>query len=236
VVTLVLSLGRSLAVAGTTYAIPLPFRVLSPLPLFQDMSAVRLSLYVALLASLLLAVGLDRMHAEGLLQARRWVTGAVAAAVVLTLLPDWPYEYVRADTPAYFTSTEVNRIPRDAVALTYPVPRFPSSEPMQWQALAGYRYRSVGGYLITPDEQGHGTFRGGKTTWERVTGQAPVGRGVQLYNPGTAMQLRVEMSRLGVHAILVAEGRRGSEAVIALVTMLLGRPGESRGGVTAWYV
>jgi hypothetical protein len=107
---------------------------------------------------------------------------------------------------------------------------------MQWQALAGYRYRSVGGYLITPDEQGHGTFRGGKTTWERVTGQAPVGRGVQLYNPGTAMQLRVEMSRLGVRAILVANGRRGSDAVIQLVTMLLGRPGEDRGGVTAWYL
>jgi hypothetical protein len=106
---------------------------------------------------------------------------------------------------------------------------------MQWQALAGYRYRSVGGYLITPDEQGRGTFRGGKTTWERVTGQAAVGRGVQLYNPGTAMQLRVEMRRLGVSAILVAD-RRGSDAVIELVTLLLGRPGENRGGVTAWYL
>jgi hypothetical protein len=235
-VTLVLSLGRSLAVAGTTYAIPLPFRVLSPLPLFQDMSAVRLSLYVVLMASLLLAVGLDRMHAEGLLRARPWVTAALAALVVLSLLPNWPYDYVKADTPAYFTSAAVNQIPRDSVALTYPVPRFPSSEPMQWQALAGYRYRSVGGYLITPDEQGHGTFRGGKTTWERVTGQAPVGRGVQLYNPGTAMQLRVEMSRLGVRAILVADGRVGSDAVIELVELLLGRPGESVGGVTAWYL
>jgi hypothetical protein len=235
VVTLVLSLGRKLAVAGTTNDIPLPFGFLAHLPLFQDMSAVRLSLYVVLVAALLLAVGLDRMHAEGLLARRRWLSGVLAGLVVLTLLPDWPYEYDRADTPPYFTSSEVTRIPRDTVALTYPVPRFPSSEPMQWQALAGYRYRSVGGYLITPDEQGRGTFRGGKTTWERVTGQAAVGRGVQLYNPGTAMQLRVEMRRLGVSAILVAD-RRGSDAVIQLVTLLLGRPGENRGGVTAWYL
>ena len=235
VVTLVLSLGRKLAVAGTTHDIPLPFGFLAHLPLLQDMSAVRLSLYVVLAASLLLAVGLDRMHADGLLERRRWLTGVLAGLVVLSLLPDWPYDYDRANTPAYFTSSEVTRIPRDTVALTYPVPRFPSSEPMQWQALAGYRYRSVGGYLITPDERGRGTFRGGKTTWERVTGQAAVGRGVQLYNPGTAMQLRVEMRRLGVSAILVAD-RRGSDAVIELVTLLLGRPGENRGGVTAWYL
>jgi hypothetical protein len=49
------------------------------------------------------------------------------------------------------------------------------------------------------------------------------------------MQLRVEMRRLGVSAILVAD-RRGSDAVIELVTLLLGRPGENRGGVTAWYL
>jgi hypothetical protein len=234
-VVLVLSMGRTLAVAGTTYEIPLPFGVLAHLPLLQDMSAVRLSLNDELLAAHVLAVGLDRLHAEGLLARRRVLAGVLTGLVVLSLLPDWPYSFERANTPAYFTSAQVNRIPRDSVALTYPVPRFPSSEPMQWQALAGYRYRSVGGYLITPDEKGHGTFRGGKTTWERITGQAAVGRGVQLHNPGAAMQLRVEMERLGVRAIIVAD-RPGADAVTELVTMLLGRPGERTGGVTVWYV
>ena len=234
-VALVLSLGRKLALAGTTHDIPLPAAALQHVPLFQDMSPVRLSLYVVLLASVLLAVGLDRLHADGLLQRRRWLTALLAVAVVVPLLPDWPYSFVKANTPAYFTSSAIERIPRDSVVLTYPVPRFPNSEPMQWQALAGYRYRSVGGYLITPDEQGAGTFLGGKTTWERVTSQAPVGRGVQLYNPGSAMRLRVEMDRLDVKAIVVAD-RFGSEAVVELVTMLLGRPGERSGGVTAWYL
>ena len=235
VVSLVLSLGRKLAIAGTTHDIPLPFNVLAQLPLLQDMSAVRLSLYVVLMAAVVLAVGLDRMHADGLLQRRRVLASVVGGAIVLTLIPAWPYEFESARTPSYFTSDEVMKIPRDAVALTYPVPRFPSSEPMQWQALADYRYRSVGGYLITPDERGHGTFRGGKTTWERITGQAAVGRGVQLYNPGSAMQLRVEMDRLDVKAVIVAD-RPGADAVIELVTMLLGRPGERTGGVTVWYL
>jgi hypothetical protein len=232
---LLLSLGRKLALAGTTHDIPLPFAVLQHVPLLQDMSAVRLSLYVALLAALLLAVGLDRLHADGLLQPRRGLVAVLALLVAVPLLPEWPYSFERAGTPAYFTSGEVQRIPRDAVALTYPVPRFPSSEPMQWQALSGYRYRSVGGYLITPDESGRGTFRGGKTTWERITGQAAVGRGVQLYNPGTAMQLRLEMKRLDVKAVVVAD-RLGADAVIELVTMILGRPGERTGGVTVWYL
>ncbi|MCA1713199.1 MAG: hypothetical protein LC789_16800 [Actinobacteria bacterium] len=229
----VLSLGRTLAVAGTTYDIPLPFAAFQNVPLLQDLSAVRLSLYVALLTALLLAVGLDRLHAEGLLQPRRGL--AVALLVAVPLLPQWPYHFERAGTPAFFTSGDVRKIPRDAVALTYPVPRFPSSEPMQWQALSGYRYRSVGGYLITPDESGRGTFRGGKTTWERITAQAAVGRGVQLYNPGSAMQLRLEMKRLDVRAVVIAD-RLGSDAVIELMTMILGRPGERTGGVTVWYL
>jgi hypothetical protein len=190
---------------------------------------------VVLFAAILLAVGLDRLHAEGWLGRRRVLTAVLAAAVVVPLVPAWPYSYVRAGTPSYFTSSAVTRIPRDAVVLTYPVPRFPSSEPMLWQALAGYRYRSVGGYLITPDEGGRGTFRGGRTTWERVTSQAAVGRGVQKYNPGLAMQLRVEMTRLDVRAVVVAD-RRGSDAVVGLVTLLLGRKGERQGGVTAWYL
>ena len=231
----VLSLGRKLAIAGTTHDIPLPSGVLADLPLLQDLSAVRLSLYVVLFTAVLLAVGVDRLHSEGVLQRRRVLFGLVAIAVVVPLIPNWPYDYRPADTPSYFTSDQVNRIPHDTVALTYPVPRFPSSEPMLWQALADYRYRSVGGYLITPDEQGRGTFRGGTTTWERLTQPAAVGRRVQMYNTVTAMQLRVEIDRLDVRAILVAD-RPGADLVIEMVTVLLGRPGESSGGVTAWYL
>jgi hypothetical protein len=235
VVAFVLSLGSRLAIGGTTYDVPLPFTWIQRLPLLENMAPVRLSLYVVLLAAVLLAVGLDRLHAEGLLRPRRALPLSLAALVLLPLTPAWPYTFVPAGTPSYFTSSAVQRIPRDAVVLTYPVPRFPGSEPMQWQALAGYRYRSVGGYVITADERGNGTFLGARTTWERVVVEAGVGRGVQLYNPTTAMRLRVELDRLDVRAVLVAD-RPGSEAVIELVTLLFGRPGEHRGGVTAWYL
>lgn len=235
VVAWLLSLGRTLSVAGQGTAVPLPARLWASLPLLRDLVNVRLSLYVALLVALLLGVVLDRLHAEGALRRRRPTAWLVGLLVGISLLPAWPYGYQRAGAPAYFTSAEVRRIPRDAAVLTFPVPRFPSSEPMLWQALARYRYRSVGGYVITPDEAGDGTFRGGVTEWERVVAPAAVGRAVPLDNTATAMRLREEIRRLGVRAIVVAD-RPGSPAVAALVRRLTGRAGDRAGGVTAWYL
>ena len=226
----VLSLGRRLAVAGTDTWLPLPWAVLDRLPLLQNIAAVRFSLYVVLAAAVLLAVGLDRARADGWLGGR---AALAATAVVLSLLPSWPYRFVDAATPTYFTTAAVKRIPTGALVLTYPVPRFPTSEPMQWQALAGFRYRSVGGYLITRDADGRGTFQGGVTAWERAVLQAPAGRGV----PPAAVvrgRLLAEMERLQVRAVLVAD-RPGATDVNRLVGQVLGRPGEHVGGVTAWY-
>jgi hypothetical protein len=233
-VVLVLSLGRRLAVAGTTYDIPLPLAPVAHVKLLSNLAAVRLALYVSLFAALLLAVALDRLHRHGSLARHRWRAAAIGLLVVVSLVPDWPYHFERTRTPAYFTSAQVERIPRDAVALVYPVPRFPSSEAMHWQALARYRYRSVGGYLITPNDVGDGTYRGGPTIWERLTGRA-AGGGLQPLSPVAATALRDEIRQLDVKAVVVAD-RPGAEAVVAVVAALLGRAGERSGGVTAWYL
>ncbi|MEO6205134.1 MAG: hypothetical protein ABIO67_07115 [Mycobacteriales bacterium] len=231
----VLSLGRSLAVAGAGVGVPLPARLWGGLPLLQDLVNVRLSLYVAAFAAVLLAVGLDRLRVDGALRRHPRRVAFITLVVVVSLLPAWPYSYQKAEVPDYFTSSEVLRIPRDALVLTYPVPRFPSSEPMLWQALARYRYRSVGGYVITPDAEGHGTFQGGVTAWERAVAPAAVGRPIPLGNTATSMLVRLELAQLQVRAIVVAD-RPGAPDVVALVTQLLGRPGERTGGVTVWYL
>ena len=229
----VLSLGERLHVAGSETAIPLPFSVLAELPLLHNLAAVRLSLYVVLCAALVLAVGLDRLHAAGRL--RPAVALPVALLCALSLVPDWPYSYQQAGTPAYFTAGAVDRVPAGSLALTYPVPRFhPSSAPMLWQAQAGFRYRSVGGYVITPDADGGGTFNGGVTTWERVVAQAYDGR-LGDTAPQVVAALRRELAQLDVEAVLVADVA-GAPAVARLVEAVLGRaPDEVTGGVRAWY-
>ena len=228
----VLSLGERLHVAGSETQVPLPYALVAQLPVLHNMAAVRFSLYVVLCAALVLAVGLDRLHAEGRLRAAVAVPLAVLCA--LPLVPDWPYSYERARTPAWFTSDAVERVPEGSLALTYPVPRFPQSAPMLWQAQAGYRYRSVGGYLITPEPDGSGTFTGGVTAWERVVGQAPAGR-LGAVAPQVRAALLLEMEQLGAASVLVADVA-GADAVVRVVTDVLGRgPDEVRGGVSAWY-
>ena len=227
-----LSLGERLHVAGTETGVPLPYAVVAHLPVLHNMAAVRFSLYVVLCAALVLAVGLDRLHAAGRLRAA--VAVPVAALCALPLLPDWPYSYEPARTPAYFTGAAVERVPAGSLALTYPVPRFPQSAPMLWQAQAGYRYRSVGGYVITPEPDGAGTFSGGVTAWERVVGQAPAGR-LAAVPPQVRAALLLEMEQLGVRSVLVAD-RPGAAPVVRAVTDVLGRgPDEVVGDVSAWY-
>ncbi|MCW2613087.1 MAG: hypothetical protein JWN08_81 [Frankiales bacterium] len=232
IVVWVLSLGERLHVAGTESSVPLPYALVARLPVLHNMAAVRFSLYVVLCAALVLAVGLDRLHAEGRL--RRRVAVPVGLLCVVALLPSWPYTYEQADVPAYFTSGAVEAVPEGSLALTFPVPRFPTSAPMLWQATAGYRYRSVGGYVITPEPDGSGTFTGGVTAWERIVGQAPAGR-LGPIAPQVRAALLLEMEQLDARSVLVAD-RPGADAVVRTVTGVLGRgPNEVSGGVSAWY-
>ncbi len=232
VVAWVLSLGERLHIAGTATDVPLPYAVVAALPVLHNMAAVRLSLYVVLCAAVVLAVALDRLHAAGRLRAA--VGLPVGALCALPLLPAWPYSYEAARTPAYFTTAAVERVPEGSLALTYPVPRYPTSAPMLWQAQADFRYRSVGGYVITPEPDGSGTFAGGVTAWERVVGQAPAGR-LDAVEPQVRAALLLEMEQLDARSVLVAD-RPGSDAVAGVVTSVLGRgPDEVTGGVTAWY-
>ena len=232
IVAWVLSLGEQLHVADVSTGVPLPFALVTALPVLHNMAAVRLSLYVVLCAALVLAVALDRLHAASRL--RPLVAAPLAVLCAVPLLPAWPYDYEPARTPAYFTSGAVEAVPEGSLALTYPVPRYPHSAPMLWQAQAGFRYRSVGGYLITPEPDGSGTFAGGLTVWERIVSQAPAGRLGPL-EPQVRAALLLEMEQLGARSVIVAD-RPGSEAVVRVVTDALGRAAdEVTGGVTAWY-
>ena len=224
-----LSLGGTLHVGGRDTGLPLPFGAVARLPLFGNLAAVRLSLYVVLGAALLLAVGLDRWRPT-------WQAAPVAALCLLALLPAWPYRYVDAAVPAYFTSAAVLRVPAGSVAVTFPLARVGSSAPMDWQAFAGYRYASPGGYVITPLPSGRGTFRGRPLVIETVFALARGGLALPLPAGPVGGAVGAELRRLHVDSLLVPGQERGAGAIVSWLTSLLGRgPDEMAGGVSAWY-
>ena len=139
-------------------------------------------------------------------------TGALVALCVVPLLPAWPYDFVDAGTPEYFTTAAVRGGAGGLGRADVPGAALPLQRA---DALAG-RGRLplpvVGGYVITPDEDGAGTFRGGVTDWERVVSQAPLGR-LGAVAPQVVDALREEMAELDVRSVLVADVR-GSDAVV----------------------
>lgn len=236
VVAWLLSLGERVRVAGEVTDVPLPFALVHELPVLENLVPVRFSLYVVLFAALLLALGLDGLRVPRL--RGRVVSGVLVAAVVLPLVPAWPYAHEATDTPAYFSSPSVERVAEGSVAVTYPVPRFPSTSPMAWQAVAGMRYRSVGGYVISPDARGRGTFVGGEITrLEKVFVAAQNGADLpDRPSPSLVSLLQLELRGLQAGSVLVGDHVAGAAEVVALLTAVLERPpDEVSGGVTAWY-
>lgn len=158
-IALVLSWGDTLTIAGRSTGIPLPFGALARLPLLDSAAAVRFTGFVALFVGALLAIGVDRFRhgwAAGA-PGRRGATILASMLIIVALAPlapDWPYPMGHLNVPAVMTSRPVRQLPHGAVVLVYPFPRRSQPNPMLWQALDGFRYRLVGGYVLEPGPDG----------------------------------------------------------------------------------
>ncbi len=232
----VLSLGTRLHVGGLDSGLPMPFAALAAVPVLRDINAVRLAAYVALLAALVLAVGLDRLQAEGALQRARSAWAAVLLAALLPVTPNWPYAFQRTEVPAYFSGPQLSRVDPGAVVLTYPVPRFPRSAPMAWQVVGGFRYRQLGGYVITPDGRGGGTFTGHSSPIEATLGPAEDGRHLPPVTRSERRAALAAMRALKVDDVIVSTAEPGAAEVTRYLAAVLGRPpDDDGGGVRVWY-
>lgn len=143
----VVEFGPRLTVGGH-YTITLPWRLVSGLPLFNNILPVRISMFVALAASVCVAWWASSRRAP---RAARIVLTALALATVVPSL--WlnvwhkhPYR------PAFFTQGTYRTClgPDDSV-LMLPFPRL--TDAMLWQAETGFRFRMANGYVnsIVPE-------------------------------------------------------------------------------------
>jgi hypothetical protein len=144
VVVLVCSLGGKLHVHGAT-GIPLPWRIVSHLPVFGLMLPARFVMYAVLIVSVLAAMWLAHSGARPL----PWL---LALAAVVLLWPAVGRNYWRGMPvlPSLFSSPAyANTITPHDTALLLPVGGGGNS--MLWQSAAKLRFPIASGYLTAPE-------------------------------------------------------------------------------------
>jgi hypothetical protein len=164
----VLALGPGLDVDGKPSGLALPFRLLSTLPLVGLEVPDRYMVFCFLFIAVILAIGIDALWRSSTRIAgssapspraprRRRLRAVVpalvpvcAVAILLPLIPRWPYQSPIVDTPSYFTNGSARVIPNGSVVLAYPFPMFKQNNAMLWQVDSGFRFSIVGGYVLTP--------------------------------------------------------------------------------------
>jgi len=234
VVAWLLSLGPRLVVDGRPTPVLLPYDLLVHLPVLDSLLAGRFTFAVDLACGFVLAVGLDGLRADpsegGRTRNRRpgVVLGVVTLVALVSLLPRWPYpsQPVSSTTPAFFTGPEVQRIPADSVALTYPYPVYPDNRAMLWQAVSSMRFKILGGYVLIPGVGGTSTNQPAPVVPDSVartlvsdyTGTPAVGP------PATPAEVRALVARYGVRSVLLVASGVDPQAALTLFIQAFGPP------------
>jgi hypothetical protein len=165
-VLVVLSLGKTLEVAGHHTGVPLPWRVLAELPLLDSVLPARFGLVVGTILAILTALGVDaalaglRASEVGGSRAPRLVAGGLLLAVLLPLVPrPVPTIPVGFPVPDFVASGQWRPYVRDGRSLVpIPFPDVKDASGLRWAAVTGVPFAVPGGYFIGPDAEGRGRF------------------------------------------------------------------------------
>jgi hypothetical protein len=236
VVALVLSMGSHLQFAGHHTGLPLPFDVLTHLPVVKSLTAVRLMEYFWLFAALLLALVVEAVYSA--LAARdedrhHWVawavSGALVVVVLLPLVPAWPYSSTQADVPAWFTH-DARSLPVGTNVVVYPVATALNASAMIWQAEADVTFKMPGGYAIFASPPG-----GTATFWATsspLTGalESCAANGTGTLSPS---DVRDQLRAWGTRYVVVPSSSPGAPCAEKVFEGALGAP-QRHQGVLLW--
>jgi hypothetical protein len=258
----VLGLGSRLYVGGKAVFSPMPFSLITHLPLLKNLEAARMSLFIWFGAVVILAVGIDRLKAEGW----RWQAGrradvrrapapvggnrlraALACAVIVVslapVMPHLPIMSRRASEPVFFsTPRQLDSIPKGDIVLTYPYNYAPYDAPMLWQAMSGMRFRILGGEATVPGPRGVALSHAGPNAppplYYLLLAAAPSLREHWYRDPPNPTilvpMLRSFLRQNDVDDVLVSRHALHSGFMSQLVTAALGTRPLVLGGVDLW--
>jgi hypothetical protein len=137
---------RALPVRVMLYAFLAAWLALVRLPVLGNLLPGRLTIFVYLLAGILLARFVDSVLRSKSRSHR--ILGSLATVVaLLPLVPRLPYPATAIPAPAFFATTARSQIPEGSVSLVAPYSRGNEGTAMLWQAMSGLRYRMPEGYV-----------------------------------------------------------------------------------------
>jgi hypothetical protein len=182
----------------------------------------RLAMYTALFAGLLLAVFLEAVWQGG--GWRRVAAVSVAVAVLVPLLPARPVPAGKVETPPFFTTAAVRRLPQGSVALVLPFANRRAAKAMTWQAEAGMRFRMTGGYVIVPTPDGRPRFDANPNSATRAFGAIQRGLPAPELTGEMRRTLAANLAGWGVDAVVVGPMPHQGTMVRFLTDLLDKRP------------
>jgi hypothetical protein len=231
---LVLSLGAHLHVGGQATAIPLPWLLVSHIPILSNVLTERMSLFVDLGAALMIAVFIERHVRRGNSRLRAGLAALVAG---VSILPVVPLGATVATTPALFTSSAGHALldGRTALVLPYPATE-PTDDAMLWQAEARYTFSMVGGYIYIVDPDGTASVGGTGTPVTAESYNVSLNAVSSIpRTPAVRAAMLSDLRARGVSLIIVGPFQHGSNsAAIQLATWLAAAQPRQELGVDLW--
>ena len=161
-ISLILSLGSTLYIGGHDTHVPLPFDVLTHLPLTQGFVSSRFSLYTILFGSAIVAIALDALHQRivtsrhlGRFTMRQRAMAAIGVSMTIAIiiaLPTLPLHQQPASatdaSPLFSTIEAARNIPDGSAVLAYPYPDAPVFPGSILEYSYSPRYQSVNDALL----------------------------------------------------------------------------------------
>lgn len=152
----------------------------------------------------------------------------LVVAVLLPLVPAWPYAAQATSVPAWF-SGGVRSLPVGSTVVVYPSADPTTSAPMLWQAVADMRFRMWGGYAIFPTSTGTASFEPQPSVLRDALATCATGGSPALPPAAVRSQLRAA----GTSRVVVVEGTPGAACARRLFQGALGPPRRTQ-GVLLW--
>ncbi len=237
-VLLLMSFGPELRVLGHDTGIPLPFGLISHVPVIDLVSVTRFAMVPATIAGVLLALATDRIGSYPA-RRRRWFQVGMVLALV-PLIPK-PLPVVEGDPlPPFLTQgTYKEYVPDDRTLVTVPLPEVTTGRTgMRWATLMNFDYATPRGYFMGPADPPHddtGSWHApARFTSDLLWRVREYGR-VPVLTDADRQKITADLVYWRAAVVVLVPGSRNGTALRSVLVDALGEP-RLVGGVEIWDV